>query len=202
MNCPRRQQFCSRHSAQCRMSATPLQVSRLRIQCLQFLETFISNLREFHQELVQRLALAVSHLTQTIKGIKGHALAFLQDAAQPWHPVSTIGKNQMANYVESTPCIVTLVSVRPKFGQAAQERVQGSGSARKNCGDICEIECSESSHSNGDAAPVAQDSESGVLIFSRCFSLRTLRSLRFMFFCRRLSGHAREKRLLCKREIR
>src|SRR5712671_1522489 len=99
------------------MLASPLQVWRLQVQCLERSQIFGSKMSELVQELLQALASSLGHLRKAVKGIEWPRFAVLKNDARPGHPVGTLPADQVSQDVESAPrifpCDASFVALRP-----------------------------------------------------------------------------------------
>jgi hypothetical protein len=93
--------------------------------------------------LLQRFALTLFFLRKAVEGIECASFAVFEDDARAHHPVGALADDQVAHDIERTPgvsCVASasvfnapFVAAHPDVGHAAQQSVQGRGSARENC---------------------------------------------------------------------
>jgi hypothetical protein len=93
MSCPSRQQLRHSNYSEGRMASTQLEILGPQIQCPQFVQVFRPQANEFIQQLPQRLAFALSYVSQTIKGLKCLSFAQLQHHPRARHPIRAVGVN-------------------------------------------------------------------------------------------------------------
>jgi hypothetical protein len=75
--------------------------------------------------------LTCSCLCPAIEWLKRLGFAKSQDYLCSRHPISAFAMNQVAYYIEGTPCVFTFVSPRPHFWQITQQAVENFRSARE-----------------------------------------------------------------------
>src|SRR6266436_6937358 len=110
MNSPCRQEFGERHRSKFRMHSVAGQVLRVQIQCRERSQILFTQASELVQELLERLALTLFYLRQAVKGVEGPRFAVLEDDACARHPVGALADDQMADDVERTPGIFSILS--------------------------------------------------------------------------------------------
>jgi hypothetical protein len=109
----------------------PLEILWPQIHRAQLVQTFGAPPRKFIQQVGKRLTLAQLYVPFAIKRLKRPRLAGLQNDSRPRNPVRLFAINQVRDNVEHVPCVPTLISVGPLFGQFAQERIQRTRSTSK-----------------------------------------------------------------------
>jgi hypothetical protein len=90
---------------------------------------------ELIQQLREGLALTFSFLRQSVERLKRFTFAKLQNHLRARHPIRAFAVNQMADDVERAPRFFSFVPERPRFRQAAQERIESrrSTTEKRNC---------------------------------------------------------------------
>ena len=90
-------------------------------------------LREFVEQLLHRLALAVAHMSLPIERRKGLPFAGFQNHSRPRNPVLFLTVDQVRHHRTHAPCVLALVVLRPHLRQSAQQRVQSRRCPLKQC---------------------------------------------------------------------
>ena len=113
------------------MPATPLEVLWPQIQCTKLFQALRPRTPKFVQQLRQRLSFAQLYVPSAIKRLKRPTFSGFQYDSRPRNPVRLFAINQVSDDVEHVPCVATLISVSPLFGQFAQQRIQSGRRAGK-----------------------------------------------------------------------
>ena len=114
-------------------------------------DVLASQLGKSVQELLQRLALALTRLRKAVKGIERPRFAVFQYHSHPRHPVVAFSRDEMAHDVERAPGVFSFVGVHPDAGLPAQPRIQGCRSTGKKCDGVGQSEFRRICHDYVDA---------------------------------------------------
>ena len=115
MRGPGRQKLSDSYRAQRRVPAAQFQLRGRQVHRPQAVDTFIAGSSEFVEQGGERFPVGLAELRLAIEGIKGPAVAVLQDDEQARDPIGSLGVDQMANDDVRAPRSGSLGSRGPRL---------------------------------------------------------------------------------------
>src|SRR5258706_935364 len=97
------------------------------MQPAQFVQVLRADACKFIQQLLERFALALSYLPQSVKFLKRSSLAKLQNHFHSRHPIGALGVNEVADNVIGAPRVTPFILMCQRVRQLAQKSIESGG---------------------------------------------------------------------------
>src|SRR5215210_710717 len=137
---PAREQLRERDAPERRMLALERQLSRAEPPVAQRRETFRAQSLQLVEEIGNALAATLVELREAVERIERPAATLLEDDPGSRDPVRALSVNQVAEVVERTECVGTLVGARPGFGHSTEQRSEDGRGVLEHLHRLREVE--------------------------------------------------------------
>jgi hypothetical protein len=105
-------------------SRPPIQLRASQSQASKISGILRVKVREFIQQVDDRLPLTVPELGEVVKGSERDGGTVLENDVHPRHPIGLFAMDEVSNAIERTPVLGIILALNPRLRQVSEQIVQ------------------------------------------------------------------------------